>query len=88
MRLMQCLCHQANRTFDALAKVGDLAEAWLQNEDVLWAFFNNGTQINTLRVRAARFYSHDELYRVQMCHAEQGLTGPKNHATLPCPVSV
>uniref|UniRef100_A0A8C1VAN2 ABC transporter domain-containing protein n=1 Tax=Cyprinus carpio TaxID=7962 RepID=A0A8C1VAN2_CYPCA len=42
---------EANRTFDALAKVGDLAEAWLQNEDVLWAFFNNGTQINTLRVR-------------------------------------
>uniref|UniRef100_A0A8C2KS41 P-type phospholipid transporter n=1 Tax=Cyprinus carpio TaxID=7962 RepID=A0A8C2KS41_CYPCA len=40
---------EANRTFDALAKVGDLAEAWLQNEDVLWAFFNNGTQINTLR---------------------------------------
>uniref|UniRef100_A0A8C1PM87 ABC transporter domain-containing protein n=1 Tax=Cyprinus carpio TaxID=7962 RepID=A0A8C1PM87_CYPCA len=27
---------EANRTFDALAKVGDLAEAWLQNEDVLW----------------------------------------------------
>uniref|UniRef100_A0A8C2KP21 ABC transporter domain-containing protein n=1 Tax=Cyprinus carpio TaxID=7962 RepID=A0A8C2KP21_CYPCA len=78
---------EANRTFDALAKVGDLAEAWLQNEDVLWAFFNNGTQINTLRVRAARFYSQDELYRVQMCHTEQGLTGPKNHATLPCPVS-
>uniref|UniRef100_A0A8C1VCG3 ABC transporter domain-containing protein n=1 Tax=Cyprinus carpio TaxID=7962 RepID=A0A8C1VCG3_CYPCA len=75
---------EANRTFDALAKVGDLAEAWLQNEDVLWAFFNNGTQINTLRVRAARFYSQDELYRVQMRHAEQGLTGPKNHATLPC----
>uniref|UniRef100_A0A9J8DHZ8 P-type phospholipid transporter n=1 Tax=Cyprinus carpio carpio TaxID=630221 RepID=A0A9J8DHZ8_CYPCA len=59
---------EANRTFDALAKVGDLAEAWLQNEDVLWAFFNNGTQINTLRVRAARFYSQDELYRVQMRH--------------------
>nr|AYM45136.1 ATP-binding cassette subfamily A member 1-like protein [Carassius auratus] len=40
---------EANRTFDALAKVGDLADAWLENEDVLWDFFNNGTQINTLR---------------------------------------
>ncbi|XP_016348530.1 ATP-binding cassette sub-family A member 1, partial [Sinocyclocheilus anshuiensis] len=39
----------ANRTFDALAKVGELAEAWLENEDVLWDFFNNSTQINTLR---------------------------------------
>ncbi|XP_026071559.1 ATP-binding cassette sub-family A member 1 [Carassius auratus] len=40
---------EANRTFDALAKVGELADAWLENEDVLWDFFNNGTQINTLR---------------------------------------
>ncbi|KAF4110511.1 hypothetical protein G5714_007542 [Onychostoma macrolepis] len=40
---------EANRTFDALAKVGDLAEAWLENQDVIWDFFNNGTQINTLR---------------------------------------
>ncbi|RXN37775.1 ATP-binding cassette sub-family A member 1-like protein [Labeo rohita] len=40
---------EANRTFDALAKVGELAEAWLENEDVIWDFFNNSTQINSLR---------------------------------------
>ncbi|XP_052003577.1 phospholipid-transporting ATPase ABCA1-like [Xyrauchen texanus] len=41
---------EANRTFDAVAKVGELAEAWLQNEDVIWEFFNNSSQINTLRI--------------------------------------
>ncbi|XP_067284959.1 phospholipid-transporting ATPase ABCA1 [Pseudorasbora parva] len=40
---------EANRTFDAVAKLGDLAEAWLQNKNVIWAFFNSSTQINTLR---------------------------------------
>ncbi|KAK9972436.1 hypothetical protein ABG768_025743, partial [Culter alburnus] len=40
---------EANRTFDAVAKVGELAEAWLQNEDVIWDFFNSSTQINALR---------------------------------------
>lgn len=46
----QKIISEANRTFDALAKVGDLAEAWLQNKDEIWNFFNNSTQINTLRV--------------------------------------
>ncbi|XP_056103062.1 phospholipid-transporting ATPase ABCA1 isoform X2 [Rhinichthys klamathensis goyatoka] len=40
---------EANRTFDAVAKVGELAEAWLQNKDLIWNFFNSSTQINTLR---------------------------------------
>ncbi|XP_073763802.1 phospholipid-transporting ATPase ABCA1 isoform X1 [Danio rerio] len=41
---------EANRTFDALAKAGDLADWWLQNKDSLWSFFSSGAQINTLRV--------------------------------------
>ncbi|KAM9449520.1 phospholipid-transporting ATPase ABCA1 isoform 1-T2 [Clarias gariepinus] len=40
---------QANNTFDALAKIGELAENWLENEDEIWTFFHNSTQINTLR---------------------------------------
>ncbi|XP_034157069.2 phospholipid-transporting ATPase ABCA1 isoform X1 [Pangasianodon hypophthalmus] len=40
---------QANSTFNALAKVGELADAWLENEDEIWNFFQNSTQINTLR---------------------------------------
>ncbi|KAF5901914.1 ATP-binding cassette sub-family A member 1-like, partial [Clarias magur] len=39
----------ANSTFDALAKIGELAENWLENEDEIWNFFHNSTQINTLR---------------------------------------
>ncbi|XP_057192343.1 phospholipid-transporting ATPase ABCA1 isoform X2 [Triplophysa rosa] len=46
----QRIISEANRTFDALAKVGDLAEAWLQNKNEIWDFFNNSMQINTLRV--------------------------------------
>ncbi|MCI4394811.1 hypothetical protein PGIGA_G00173010 [Pangasianodon gigas] len=40
---------QANSTFNALAKVSELADAWLENEDEIWNFFQNSTQINTLR---------------------------------------
>ncbi|XP_072526701.1 phospholipid-transporting ATPase ABCA1-like [Salminus brasiliensis] len=40
---------QANSTFDALSKVELLADAWLQNEDEIWKFFQNSSQINTLR---------------------------------------
>ncbi|KAA0722897.1 ATP-binding cassette sub-family A member 1 [Triplophysa tibetana] len=47
----QRIISEANRTFDALAKVGELAEAWLQNKNEIWDFFNNSMQINTLRVR-------------------------------------
>nr|XP_055026150.1 phospholipid-transporting ATPase ABCA1 isoform X1 [Misgurnus anguillicaudatus] len=46
----QEIIKEANRTFDALAKVGDLADLWLQNQAEIWDFFDNGTQINTLRV--------------------------------------
>ncbi|XP_062865086.1 phospholipid-transporting ATPase ABCA1 [Trichomycterus rosablanca] len=40
---------QANSTFDALAKVSGLANTWLENEDTIWNFFQNSTQVNTLR---------------------------------------
>ncbi|KAK3507292.1 hypothetical protein QTP70_013547 [Hemibagrus guttatus] len=40
---------QANSTFNTLAKIGELADAWLENEDEIWNFFDNSTQINTLR---------------------------------------
>ncbi len=79
--LMQCLCHQANRTFDAVAKLGDLAEAWLENQDVIWDFFNNGTQINTLRVRAARLWP---LY--SQCELEECRCVTQNKSCK-CPVS-
>uniref|UniRef100_A0A4W4EA14 P-type phospholipid transporter n=1 Tax=Electrophorus electricus TaxID=8005 RepID=A0A4W4EA14_ELEEL len=41
---------EANRTFSALSKVGELAHTWLDYEDEIWNFFQNSTQINTLRV--------------------------------------
>ncbi|XP_036439062.1 phospholipid-transporting ATPase ABCA1-like isoform X2 [Colossoma macropomum] len=40
---------QSNSTFDALSKVEVLADTWLENEDEIWNFFQNSTQINTLR---------------------------------------
>ncbi|XP_047672257.1 phospholipid-transporting ATPase ABCA1 isoform X1 [Tachysurus fulvidraco] len=40
---------KANSTFNTLAKIGDLADAWLENEDEIWNFFQNSTQINTIR---------------------------------------
>ncbi|XP_053533603.1 phospholipid-transporting ATPase ABCA1 isoform X1 [Ictalurus punctatus] len=40
---------QANNTFNTLAKVGELADTWLENEDKIWNFFQTSTQINTLR---------------------------------------
>ncbi|MCJ8749017.1 hypothetical protein PDJAM_G00171320 [Pangasius djambal] len=40
---------EANSTFNALAKVGELADTWLENKDEIWNFFQNSTQINTLR---------------------------------------
>ncbi|KAI5087957.1 ATP-binding cassette sub-family A member 1-like, partial [Silurus meridionalis] len=40
---------KANSTFNALAKVGELADTWLENEDKIWNFFQNSKQINTLR---------------------------------------
>ncbi|KAI4890960.1 hypothetical protein NFI96_031544, partial [Prochilodus magdalenae] len=40
---------EANSTFDALSKVKVLADTWLENEDEIWNFFQNSTQINTLR---------------------------------------
>uniref|UniRef100_A0A4W4EA10 ABC transporter domain-containing protein n=1 Tax=Electrophorus electricus TaxID=8005 RepID=A0A4W4EA10_ELEEL len=40
---------EANRTFSALSKVGELAHTWLDYEDEIWNFFQNSTQINTLR---------------------------------------
>uniref|UniRef100_A0A8B9KM95 ABC transporter domain-containing protein n=1 Tax=Astyanax mexicanus TaxID=7994 RepID=A0A8B9KM95_ASTMX len=46
------IMEQANSTFDALSKVELLADAWLENEDEIWKFFQNSSQINTLRVRS------------------------------------
>uniref|UniRef100_A0A8B9KKR1 P-type phospholipid transporter n=1 Tax=Astyanax mexicanus TaxID=7994 RepID=A0A8B9KKR1_ASTMX len=43
------IMEQANSTFDALSKVELLADAWLENEDEIWKFFQNSSQINTLR---------------------------------------
>ncbi|XP_049328129.1 phospholipid-transporting ATPase ABCA1 isoform X2 [Astyanax mexicanus] len=43
------IMEQANSTFDALSKVQLLADAWLENEDEIWKFFQNSSQINTLR---------------------------------------
>ncbi|KAK2865759.1 hypothetical protein Q7C36_001815 [Tachysurus vachellii] len=40
---------KANSTFNTLAKIGELADAWLENEDEIWNFFQNSTQINTIR---------------------------------------
>ncbi|XP_058240814.1 phospholipid-transporting ATPase ABCA1 isoform X4 [Hemibagrus wyckioides] len=40
---------QANSTFDTLAKISELATAWLENEDEIWNFFDNSTQMNKLR---------------------------------------
>ncbi|TRY85186.1 hypothetical protein DNTS_030944 [Danionella cerebrum] len=48
-KLTRAIVTEANRTFDALAKVGDLAEFWLRNEELIWGFFSNSSQTNTLR---------------------------------------
>ncbi|TTW24234.1 ATP-binding cassette sub-family A member 1 [Bagarius yarrelli] len=40
---------QANSTFNSLAKIGELADAWIENENKTWNFFQNSTQINNLR---------------------------------------
>ncbi|XP_041925671.1 phospholipid-transporting ATPase ABCA1 [Alosa sapidissima] len=43
------LMAQANGTFDALARLKALGEAWAENEPRIWDFFQNGSQINRLR---------------------------------------
>ncbi|XP_031441264.1 phospholipid-transporting ATPase ABCA1-like isoform X2 [Clupea harengus] len=43
------LMAQANSTFDALARLKGLGEAWEQNEPEIWDFFQNGSQVNTVR---------------------------------------
>ena len=48
---MLCSLLQANSTFDALARLKGLGEAWEQNEPEIWDFFQNGSQVNTVRVR-------------------------------------
>uniref|UniRef100_A0A6Q2Y3N6 P-type phospholipid transporter n=1 Tax=Esox lucius TaxID=8010 RepID=A0A6Q2Y3N6_ESOLU len=41
----------ANRTFSTLATLKELAEAWEVFEPRVWNYFQNGHQVNTLRVR-------------------------------------
>ncbi|XP_062373279.1 phospholipid-transporting ATPase ABCA1-like isoform X2 [Sardina pilchardus] len=43
------LMEQANGTFDALARLKALGEAWEENEPRTWDYFQNGSQINRLR---------------------------------------
>ncbi|XP_030636239.1 phospholipid-transporting ATPase ABCA1 [Chanos chanos] len=43
------LISEANHTFNALAGLLDLAEAWEENRPQIWDFFQNGSQTNALR---------------------------------------
>uniref|UniRef100_A0A3P8YPP7 P-type phospholipid transporter n=1 Tax=Esox lucius TaxID=8010 RepID=A0A3P8YPP7_ESOLU len=45
------LVKEANRTFSTLATLKELAEAWEVFEPRVWNYFQNGHQVNTLRVR-------------------------------------
>uniref|UniRef100_A0AAQ5X6I6 ABC transporter domain-containing protein n=1 Tax=Amphiprion ocellaris TaxID=80972 RepID=A0AAQ5X6I6_AMPOC len=45
------LVTEANSTFDALAKIKELADSWDELGPRVWDFFQNSTQINTMRVR-------------------------------------
>lgn len=42
---------QANGTFNALAMLKELADSWDELGPRVWEFFQNGSQVNTLRVR-------------------------------------
>uniref|UniRef100_A0AAQ5YL57 P-type phospholipid transporter n=1 Tax=Amphiprion ocellaris TaxID=80972 RepID=A0AAQ5YL57_AMPOC len=44
---------QANSTFDALAKIKELADSWDELGPRVWDFFQNSTQINTMRALLA-----------------------------------
>uniref|UniRef100_A0A8C7T2V0 P-type phospholipid transporter n=1 Tax=Oncorhynchus mykiss TaxID=8022 RepID=A0A8C7T2V0_ONCMY len=42
---------EANSTFNALAMIKELAEAWEDFGHLVWDYFQNGRQVNALRVR-------------------------------------
>ncbi|XP_028847172.1 ATP-binding cassette sub-family A member 1 isoform X3 [Denticeps clupeoides] len=44
------LVTEANSTFKALATLRTLADAWVENKMQIWEFFQNGQQINVLRL--------------------------------------
>uniref|UniRef100_A0AAQ5X579 ABC transporter domain-containing protein n=1 Tax=Amphiprion ocellaris TaxID=80972 RepID=A0AAQ5X579_AMPOC len=47
------LVTEANSTFDALAKIKELADSWDELGPRVWDFFQNSTQINTMRALLA-----------------------------------
>uniref|UniRef100_A0A4W5MUY1 P-type phospholipid transporter n=1 Tax=Hucho hucho TaxID=62062 RepID=A0A4W5MUY1_9TELE len=60
----------ANSTFNALAMLKELAEAWEDFGPLVWDYFQNGRQVNALRVRFMTPSTETRTFEVLYCTGE------------------
>lgn len=56
---------QANGTFDALAKLKEIADLWDQLGPRVWDFLQNSTQVNTIRVRLCTELQYNKMTQIK-----------------------
>lgn len=65
--VMTVVSFQANSTFDALGRLGELVDLWDELGPRVWDFFQDDPQVNTLRVSRTASQGRQACRRLWSC---------------------